>query len=102
MFRYAICEFCGKGYRQVRSSSLYCSVACKQRAYRRRADPEVGSVQRFEQRQMNIAITKQMTTKTLNCACCGRKLEVGVNHTNLMYCSNACKQKAYRQRKGVD
>lgn len=96
---YKICEMCGHGYQPARSDSRFCSDACKQKSYRRRVDPEVGSVHREKQRQTNIAITKQMTTKTLNCACCGRPLEVGINHTNLMYCSAACKQKAYRQRK---
>lgn len=97
--QYKICEICGQGYKPGRGDSQYCSSACKQKAYRRRVDPEVGSIHREKQRQTNIAITKQMTTKTLNCECCGRKLEVSINHTNLMYCSNACKQKAYRARK---
>lgn len=93
------CEFCGKFFKPARRDGRFCCDACKQKAYRRRFDPEVGSVHREKQRQTNIAITKQMTTKELNCATCGRSLVVGVNHTNLMYCSDACKQKAYRARK---
>lgn len=98
-YRSKPCMWCGKSFHVVRAGSMYCSKACKQKAYRRRVDPEVGSIQREKQRQENIAITKQITTKVLNCECCGRMLEVGINHTNLMYCSDACKQKAYRQRK---
>jgi ferredoxin len=97
--QYKICEICGQGYKPGRGDSMYCSDACKQKAYRRRVDPEVGSIHREKQRQTNIAITKQMTTKELDCAVCGRHLHVSINHTNLAYCSNACKQKAYRARR---
>jgi len=93
------CEFCRKFYKPARRDGRFCSKACKQKAYRRRADPDVGTIQREKQRQTNIAITKQMTTKEMVCETCGRVLQIGVNHTNLMYCSNACKQKAYRQRR---
>lgn len=94
-----LCEFCGKLFKPARRDGRFCSDRCKQKAYRRRADPEVGSIHREKQRQTNIAITKQLTTKELACATCGRPLIVGVNHTNLMYCSNGCKQRAYRQRR---
>lgn len=93
------CEWCERFFKPARRDAKFCCDACKQKAYRRRVDPEVGSIHREKQRQTNIAITKQMTTKELNCACCGRNLVVGINHTNIEYCSNACKQKAYRQRK---
>ena len=92
------CEFCEKFFKPARHDARFCSDACKQKAYRRRIDPEVGSIHREKQRQTNIAITKQMTTKQVVCELCGREMTVGVNHTNLAYCSNACKQKAYRQR----
>lgn len=95
------CEFCEKFFKPARRDARFCSDACKQKAYRRRADPEVGTIHREKQRQTNIAITKHMTTKTLNCEYCGRSLEVSVSHTNLLYCSNACKQAAYRQRQSV-
>lgn len=96
------CEFCEKFFKPARQDARFCSDACKQKAYRRRADPEVGTIHREKQRQTNIAITKQMTTKSLNCECCGRPLVVSVATTNLIYCSNACKQKAYRQRKSLE
>lgn len=100
--QYKFCEMCGKSYAPGRADSMFCSDACKQKAYRRRVDPEVGSIHREKQRQTNIAITKQMTTKELDCAVCGRHLHVSISHTNLAYCSNACKQKAYRARKAAD
>lgn len=93
------CEWCERFFSPVRKDARFCSDACKQKAYRRRVDPEVGSIHREKQRQTNIAITKQLVTKKLACDWCGRPLEVSVLHTNLMYCSNACKQKAYRQRR---
>lgn len=98
-FGYKTCEMCGRGYRAARSDARFCSNACKQRAYRRRADPDVGTIHREKQRQTNIAITKQVTAKTVICETCGRPIHTSVLHTNLMYCSPACKQKAYRQRK---
>lgn len=93
------CEMCDKFFKPARRDGRFCSNACKQKAYRRRVDPEVGSIHREKQRKDNIAITKQLKTKKLECACCGRPLEVSIRYTNLMYCSNACKQKAYRQSK---
>ena len=99
MQRYKSCEMCGHSFKLVRDGSMYCSKKCKQAAYRRRVDPDVGSISREKQRQENIATTKQMTTKELDCAECGRHLHVSINFTNLMYCSAACKQKAYRKRK---
>lgn len=102
MLQYKSCEWCEKSFKVVRAGSMYCSDACKQKAYRKRVDPEVGSIHREKQRQTNIAITKQMTTKELDCAVCGRHLHVSISHTNLAYCSNACKQKAYRERKAAE
>lgn len=101
MFYGKDCQFCGKLFRPARRDGRFCSQRCKQAAYRRRADPDVGTIHREKQRQTNIAITKQMTTKEVVCETCGRLLVVGVNHTNLMYCSAACKQKAYRLRKAL-
>jgi len=101
VFRYKTCEMCEKPYKPARRDSRFCSDACKQKAYRRRTDPEVGSVHREKQRQTKIAITKRMTTKELNCEVCGRKLTVSIIRTNLRYCSDACKQKAYRDRKSL-
>jgi len=81
---------------------MYCSDKCKQKAYRRRADPDVGSISREKQRQENIYATKHIQSKQLECATCGRILVVSISYTNLMYCSNACKQKAYRKRKATE
>lgn len=96
---YKTCIMCDKLFKPHRRDARFCSTACKQKAYRRRADPEVGSIHREKQRQTNIAITKQERVKTLTCAVCGATIRCSVLHTNLIYCSAACKQKAYRQRK---
>ena len=93
------CEQCGRAFRPCRSDARFCSQACKQRAYRRRVDPDVGSAARETARQEATYFTKHTRTKQLCCEHCGRELVMSVASTNLRYCSNACKQKAYRARR---
>jgi hypothetical protein len=97
--RYKTCEVCERTFRPARRDARFCSQACKQRAYRRRVDPEVGSIHRERQRQTHINITKQETRKQIVCAVCGWEFERSILETNRIYCSNACKQRAYRARK---
>jgi endogenous inhibitor of DNA gyrase (YacG/DUF329 family) len=95
------CQGCGKFFMPARRDAKFCSDACRQAAYRRRADPDVGTIRRERQRQQHIYATKHDKEKHVTCAVCGRELTVNVAHTNLMYCSNSCKQRAYRQRKAA-
>ena len=95
------CEFCGHFFKPARKDGRFCSQSCKQKAYRRRVDPDVGSISREKQRKANIDLTKHTKTKELCCEQCGRTLIVSIATTNLAYCSNACKQKAYRKRKAL-
>jgi len=99
--RFKTCEMCDRTFRPARSDARFCSKVCKQRAYRRRNDPEVGTVHREKQRQTNIAITKQTTRKTVICPVCGHEQQYSIVETNRIYCSDACKQKAYRQRQAA-
>jgi len=99
--RYKTCEMCEHYFRPTRRDARFCSQACKQKAYRRRADPEMGTVHREKQRQTNIAITKQTKIKTIVCDTCGREFVRTILHTNQIYCTPACKQKAYRQRQAA-
>ena len=93
-----ICEFCQRAFHAARMDARFCSDRCKQKAYRRRKDWEIGSIHREKQRQTNIAITKQTTTKMVVCEFCGQHFFTTILHTNKTYCNDACKQKAYRQR----
>lgn len=77
----------------------YCSDACKQAAYRRSKDPLIGSEGRKTARIRASVETKAMTLKNVVCACCGKEFSRSISETNLMYCSFACRQRAYRDRK---
>jgi predicted nucleic acid-binding Zn ribbon protein len=91
------CSHCGKHHNRY---SQYCSNACKQTAYRRRHDPESGSGQRRRERAQNAVMTKKFRSKKIICEFCGEETFVSIaESTNRQYCSNACKQKAYRARR---
>lgn len=101
VIQYKMCKWCDHPFRKTRSDAKFCSDACKQKAYRRRADPAVGSVAREMQRQQKIKTTKRERQKRIVCETCGWEFERSIIETNRMYCSDACKQRAYRQRRKV-
>lgn len=99
MLNRTFCEFCEKPLPSgSRSSARFCSVKCKQAAYRRRADPEVGTIHREAERIKKSVETKASTSIERTCAQCGQHLNRTVAQANAQYCNAACKQKAYRQR----
>ena len=76
------CAYCGDSFKGV-ASAKYCSERCVNDAYiaRRR--------ERAQQRRDNAKI----------CLVCGAPLEQAEGSVKIrLYCSNACKQKAYRQK----
>ncbi len=80
---YRKCVFCGDTFKGVRDAK-YCSYRCVNDAYiaRRR--------ERRRQRRANAN----------KCIVCGAHVEQASGCVKLRrYCSNACKQRAYRQRK---
>lgn len=81
-----------------RSSARFCSKKCKQAAHRRRIDPGVGTISRHEEGIKKAVETKQSTLIERSCAECGQELNRTVAQINSLYCSAACKQKAYRKR----
>lgn len=98
------CPVCGKSW--FKSSEhdrrVYCSSACKQRAYRQRKDPMTGSLTNLRKRGAAAAATKHGMAKRVTCECCGEEFWAsGNNYGMTFYCSKACKQKAYRQRKAA-
>lgn len=91
------CQMCDKVHRR---DSQYCSDACKQKAYRRRKDPQSGSWQRRQQRAQQAARSKHRWQTRITCQHCGETVVYSVaESTNRRYCTNACKQAAYRERR---
>lgn len=92
------CTHCDKIVR--RKNSQYCSNACKQAAYRRRKDPESGYWSRKSERAQKAVRTKQSTYVSLICEHCGDERGWTIASGALRrYCSDKCKQAAYRERK---
>lgn len=77
----------------------YCSNKCRQAAYRQRHDPESAYLVRRQARAQKAASTKRQVKKTTICEHCGETVRYSIaQSTNRRYCSDKCKQAAYRQR----
>jgi endogenous inhibitor of DNA gyrase (YacG/DUF329 family) len=74
------CEACGRPVVRYRPLGyhVYCSQRCQRRAYRQAHKPE---------------------PEPTDCVACGERVDV--RRADARYCSNACRQKAYRTRKAV-
>lgn len=89
------CPVCGKPVHQnKRGTAYYCSDACKQTAYRQRH----GLVADKAEHYRKIIETKRSQFVMVTCQHCDRLFEVSQVSARTMYCSDACKQAAYRQR----
>jgi hypothetical protein len=81
-----LCEYCGRVVvnratpRQWQSEHVFCCERCKRRYFTKRAKE-----QRARARQ------------DLRCEVCGEPFEAA--RSDAKYCSNACRQRAYRERK---
>lgn len=91
-----VCQQCGRSMDWQKQK--WCSDACKMKAYRRRKDSLVGSDQRHGERIRKAVETKKNTLIEVECAVCHTHFNVEATRNNTIYCSNACSQKAYRQR----
>jgi predicted nucleic acid-binding Zn ribbon protein len=81
---YRKCAYCGDMFKGVRADAKYCSYRCVNDAYIER---------RRERARLRRANAKA-------CAVCGSPVEQASGFVKIRrYCSNACKQKAYRKRK---
>lgn len=92
------CPICGEPlfdgpWRDVRIDKVYCSPACKQKAYRQRQGADPGTA------RQRAADTKAGETCMITCEWCRESHEVPLSAAKRRYCSNACKQAAYRARK---
>lgn len=94
----ANCDYCGRPIAAKRYVK-YCSDACKMKAYRRRKDALVGTPIRNHERLHNAVRTKASTIIDCVCEMCGQAYTRDGNQALQMYCSDACKQKAYRARR---
>lgn len=96
MRKWQACLQCGGQVKKERA--LYCSDACKMKAYRRRLDPLAGSSISTKERIRQSVRTKSSMTVEMACAQCGQVVIINGLEALRDYCSNACKQKAYRSR----
>ncbi len=89
------CPVCLEWYRARRSDKATCSAKCRVKFNRIQA----GRASNREEASRRAFETKSMQTHTLTCVQCGREFcRDGNSAPNAMYCSNACSQRAYRQR----
>lgn len=97
MGKWQSCLHCGGQVKKDRA--LYCSDACKMKAYRRRLDPLAGSSISNKQRIRQSVTTKASQVVGYVCPVCGGDYKRSGLESLREYCSDACKQKAYRARK---
>lgn len=97
MAKWQSCLQCGGQVKKERA--LYCSDACKMKAYRRRLDPLAGSSISNKQRIRQSVVTKSSQVVDYVCPVCGGDYKRSGLEALREYCSDACKQKAYRARK---
>lgn len=92
---YPQCPICGKSMSfNSRRTNYYCSAACKQKAYRQKHG--IGSTK--EEHYRKVIETKRSQDIHVTCQECDRSFMVDQTKAATMYCSAACKQKAYRAR----
>lgn len=94
-----ICEICGDEFTAKRSDARYCSGTCQRQGYRRKR----GAKSREEAQREN-AERKKATFVTVLCNQCGKAYESNKQGRLALYCSDACRQKAYdtRQRENTE
>jgi len=93
------CEVCGLYFGSPRKDKRFCSDKCKQKAYR----VSHGHAGSYHEAAVRGAETKAAQVHTLVCENCGREYWRDGRAAPLhRYCSNACKQAAYRKRKTAE
>jgi hypothetical protein len=92
------CPVCGDRFGHMQTHAKYCSNACRVKAARIRA----GRCSNRREAAQAAVHTKHSTNHRLTCQCCQREFwGNGFDAGLRLYCSDACKQKAYRQRKST-
>lgn len=103
-FGVGFCAQCGKSFLHHTQDrkKRFCSNACRQKSYRRNIDPKSGSWASLRARAEKGAATKRAIAKRKVCEWCGVEYwATGNNAGHMLYCGGACKQAAYRARKGL-
>jgi endogenous inhibitor of DNA gyrase (YacG/DUF329 family) len=89
------CCQCGEPFMARRKSAIYCSPACRVAAFRTaqnaRAKPKV----RSKKKQPTEVEIPELVT----CIGCDTQMWLYKHNKQRLYCSSACKQRAYRARK---
>jgi endogenous inhibitor of DNA gyrase (YacG/DUF329 family) len=99
-FQYRQCPICQEWHSVAgkRSDSHYCSDACRQKAYRQRHAEPISNAEKRQRHAERILASKRNNVHEMACSECGRVVLVDGTDGNQRYCSNACKQRAYRKR----
>jgi predicted nucleic acid-binding Zn ribbon protein len=97
------CLVCRRRFGARRADAKYCSAACRQKAKRRRDDklaPWEDARGRVSDGGVQARIEgRRNTIHELTCIQCGRVFHTDGLGAGRLYCSNACRQAAYRERK---
>lgn len=98
---YFECDQCGKGSYSQAGFQRFCSAACRQRDYRIRTGAQPRPTSRKQRVAMAVAAltNKHSQDHVIVCLQCGTKRDINGAQLKRRYCSNACKQAAYRARK---
>lgn len=82
------CLHCGRPFHPSKRTALYCRPLCRQEARRVRRDGQRYYARKQREREM----------KPIACAVCGHEMMFSPTRSTRRYCSNACRQYAYRHR----
>lgn len=100
MSYYKTCPVCKCNFKWHTSKQKYCSDACKQKAYRLAHGQREDTWNVIRERARKGASTKAGISVQKLCLGCNESFYANGNNYGMMdYCSNACKQRAYRKRK---
>lgn len=88
----SICPICGLHYTHDRKGKKTCSDACRNKLSR----VARGRAANRHDAQQRAVLTKASKTNEFTCPVCGKTFRRDGPSSNVMYCSDACKMKAFR------
>jgi hypothetical protein len=92
-------RMCEEAFTCTNKRQKYCSSACRQAAYEARIDPEVKYWRRKQARAQKIVESRRGNFQHIVCVHCQQPFKRSNNEALRIYCSPACRQAAYRERK---
>lgn len=97
-FRYTMrCTQCGIEFGARRKTARFCSTSCRVKWNRINNYTVTTSIDKSTLARM----TKSLRVKIVTCPMCNANFGIDGNHGNRIYCSNSCKQRAYRTAKDL-